>query len=466
MPSRFPPLRLLSLALLALALPFTAAPSGADQPGAARVDDKPAAKADGLKQRIDAVTKLVASEYDSLEALYKHLHTHPELSYQEAQSSARLAKELRDAGFDVTEKVGGYGVVGILKNGDGPTVLVRSDMDALPVMEATGLSYASKVRVRDKAGNEVGVMHACGHDMHMTCLTGTARVLAKLKDRWSGTLIFIGQPAEEVGGGAVAMLKDGLFKKFPKPDYALALHCDGSRPYGTVAYTEGMALANVDSVDILVKGKGGHGSAPHTTVDPIVLAARIVLDLQTLVSRETNPTDPAVVTVGSIHGGSKHNIIPNEVKLQLTVRTTKDSVRKHILEGIDRIAKAAAQGALAPEPEVHIDPGEFTPALVNDAKLTRKTVAMFREALGEQNVLERPLVMGGEDFGRYGRDGGVPIFLYFLGTIAPERVAEAAKEGGKPLPSLHSDLYYPAPEPSIKTGVLTMSLAVLNLVGK
>jgi hippurate hydrolase len=376
-----------------------------------------------------------------------------------------VAKELKDLGFEVTEKFGGYGVVGVFKNGKGPTVLVRTDMDALPVSERTGLPYASKVRTRDKNDNEVGVMHACGHDMHMTCFVGTARVLVALKDRWSGTLIFIGQPAEEVGGGARSMLKEGLFTKFPRPDYALALHCDGNQPYGTVAYTDGMALANVDSVDITVRGKGGHGSAPHTTVDPIVLAARIVLDLQTIVSRETNPTDPAVVTVGSIHGGTKHNIIPDEVKLQITVRTTKDSVRKHTLASIERIAKAAAQGADAPEPIIKIDPEEFTPALINDSKLTRKTTELFTEILGADKVVERPLVMGGEDFGRYGREG-VPIFLYFLGTQKPEVVAAAQKEGAKPLPSLHSDLFAPVPEPTIKTGVLTMSMAVLNLMGK
>jgi hippurate hydrolase len=451
------PLRRISTALLALVLLFGAAPAGAD-----RADDK----SDVVKDRRAAVEALLGKEFDSLLALYKQLHSHPELSYQEAMSSARMAKELRDAGFEVTEQVGGHGVVGVLKNGEGPTVLVRTDMDALPVIEATGVPYASKVRVRDKNGNEVGVMHACGHDMHMTCWVGVARVLAKLKDRWSGTLVFIGQPAEEVGGGAVAMLKAGLLKKFPKPDYALALHCDVSRPHGTIAYSDGMAMANVDSVDIVVKGRGGHGSAPHTTIDPIVIAARIVLDLQTLVSRENNPLDPAVVTVGSIHGGNKHNIIPNECRMQLTVRTSKDKVRKHMLEGIARIAKAAAAAADAPEPEVHSDPGEFTPALVNDAKLTRKTVALFKEVLGEDKVLERPMSMGGEDFGRYGRDGGVPIFLYFIGTSSPERIAEAAKEGGKPLPSMHSDQYYPIPEPSLKTGVLTMSLAVLNLVGK
>ncbi len=410
------------------------------------------------------IQKQIAADFEHLQTLYKHFHTHPELSLHEQQTSARLAAELKALGFTVTEKVGGYGVVGVLKNGRGPTVLVRTDMDALPVTERTGLPYASKQHVRDKNGNDVGVMHACGHDMHMTCWIGTARVLSNMKDRWSGTLVFIGQPAEEVGAGAKAMLADGLFQRFPKPDYCLALHCDAREAHGHISFTEGMALANVDSVDILVRGKGGHGAAPHMTVDPIVLAARIILDLQTLVSREINPTDPAVVTVGSIHGGTKHNIIPDEVKLQLTVRTTKDSVRKHVLEGIERIAKAAAVGARAPEPIVKVDPGEFTPALVNDSALTRKTVALFKDLLGADHVHERPPVMGGEDFGRYGR-AGVPIFLYFLGTVAPERVAASRREGGPSLPSLHSDLYYPVPEPSIKTGVLTMTAAVLNLVG-
>ncbi len=418
-----------------------------------------------LKARVAEVTTKIDAEYPALEKLYKHLHLNPELSYQEKNSSARMARELKALGFEVTENVGGYGVVGVLKNGRGPTVLVRTDMDALPVKEATGLPYASRVTARGPEGKEVPVMHACGHDMHMTCWTGTARVLAAMKDRWHGTLVFIAQPAEEVGGGARKMLKDGLFTRFPRPDYALALHCDSREPHGHIAFTEGLALANVDTMDILVRGKGGHGSAPHTTVDPVVLAARIILDLQTIVSRETNPTDPAVVTVGSIHGGTKHNIIPNDVKLQLTIRTTKNSVRKHTMEAIERIAKAAAQGARAPEPIIKHDLNEFTPALVNHTGLTRKTVALFKEVLGADHVHERPAVMGGEDFGRYGREG-VPIFLYFLGTMAPERVADSRKPEGKPLPSLHSDLYYPVPEPSIRTGVLTMSLAVLNLVGK
>jgi amidohydrolase len=444
------------LSFLALAILLPAAHSTGDE--------KPRLSGDTTKERAAEVRKRISAELPDLDALYKDLHSHPELSLHEGRTAARLAKELRAAGFEVTEKVGGHGVVGVLRNGKGPTVLVRTDMDALPVTEATGLSYASKVRTRDKDQNEVGVMHACGHDMHMTCWTGTARVLATLKDRWQGTLVFIGQPAEEVGAGARMMLAAGLFKDFPKPDYALALHCAGNLPYGSIAYTEGLALANVDSVDIVVHGKGGHGAAPHTTIDPVVIAARIVLDLQTLVSRETNPTDPAVVTVGSIHGGSKHNVIPNEVRLQLTVRSTKDSVRKHLLDGIKRIADAAAAAAGAPAPEVKVNPEEFTPALLNDPALTQKTVALFKEVLGADRVVARPPILGGEDFSRYGR-AGVPIFLYFLGTIPPEKVAEAAKEG-KPLPSLHSDLFHPTPEPSIKTGVLTMSLAVLNLLGK
>jgi amidohydrolase len=411
------------------------------------------------------IQRRVAADYSNLEALYKHIHSHPELSLQEVQTSARLATEMRSIGFEVTEKVGGNGLVCLLKNGAGPTVLVRTDLDALPVEEKTGLPYASTVRAKDREGKDVGVMHACGHDMHMTCWIGTARVLAGMKDRWQGTLMFIGQPAEEIGSGARTMLADGLFNRFPKPDFGLALHCSNSAQIGTIAFTEGPALANVDSVDITVRGRGGHGAYPHATVDPIVLAARIILDLQTLVSRERDPLDPAVVTVGSIHGGTKHNVIPNEVKLQLTVRSYKDSVRKELLDGIERISKAAAVGARAPEPIVKVDENEHTPATINESVLTRKTVAKLREALGSDKVAAIPPTMGGEDFGRFGREG-VPIFLFFLGTQSPERLEEARKPGGRPLPSLHSDLFYPIPEPTIKTGILSMSLAVLNLVGK
>lgn len=428
---------------------------------ASHADHTPAQRATWAAE----VRRIVVENYSNLELLYKHIHSHPELSLQEEKTAAKLAELMKEIGFEVTTKAGGHGLVCLLRNGKGPTVLVRTDMDALPVEEKTGLPYASKQRGRDRYGNDVSIMHACGHDMHMTSWIGTAQVLARLKDQWQGTLMFIAQPAEETGNGARLMLEAGLFERFPKPDFGLALHCDFRSAHGQISYSEGLAMANVDSVDVRVIGKGGHGAAPHTTVDPIVLAARIVLDLQTIVSRERNPLDPAVVTVGSIHGGTKHNIIPNEVKLQLTVRTTNDRTRKNVLDAIERIARAAALGARAPEPIVKIDPAEFTPALYNDLPLTQKTVGVLKEVLGPTNVIAREPIMGGEDFSRYGR-AGVPIFLYFLGTFSPERIAAASREGGAALPSLHSDLFYPVPEPTIKTGVLTMSMAVLNLLGK
>lgn len=439
----------LRLSLVGLVVAF-AASSTAQQPARPQPAD--------LKKRI-------AADYERLDALYKHIHANPELSLQEEKTAARLAKELKEVGFDVTEKVGGTGVVGVLKNGPGPTVLVRADMDALPIVEETGLLYASKVRARDKSGADVGVMHACGHDVNVTCLVGTARQLAAMKDKWSGTLIFIGQPAEEIGSGARMMIEDGLFKRFPRPDYALALHCDGRYAHGLVNYREGQLQANVDSVDILVKGKGGHGAAPHTTIDPVVIAARIVLDLQTISSRERDPLEPVVVTVGSIHGGTKHNIIPADVKLQLTVRTLTDKSRKEVLESIARIAKAAAAGARAPEPEVKVDPGEFTPALFNDPALTKKMVPVLQETLGKDHVHERPLSMGGEDFSRYCREG-IPGFYFWLGSVPQERVDEAKRDPARPLPPTHSSRYFPVPEPTIKTGVLSMTMAVLSLVGK
>jgi amidohydrolase len=411
--------------------------------------------------RKQQITQSIDKELSSLESLYKQLHASPELAFAEVQTSARLAKELKAIGFEVTTKVGGHGVVGVFKNGPGPTVMVRADMDALPITEKTGLPYASKVRTRDKEGNDVGVMHACGHDMHMTCWVGTARTLVSMKDRWQGTLVFIGQPAEEVGGGARRMIADGLFKRFPRPDYCLGLHCAPHLPHGVVGYSEGLLLANVDTVDITVTGKGGHGSAPHLTIDPIVVAARIVLDLQTLVSREINPQDAAVVTVGSIHGGTKHNIIPSEVKLQLTVRSFKDEVRDHLIKGIERVAKAAAAAARAPEPVVRIELDDFTPALVNDTALAKKTAKMWHGVLGRDSVKEVPPIMGGEDFARYGKE--VPIFFYFLGTADPGQFA-AWKKGGPALPGMHTDQYYPIIEPSIRTGVTAMTSAVLNLL--
>jgi amidohydrolase len=412
----------------------------------------------------DAVAKKLEGEIAGLVETYKHLHAHPEVSLQEEKTSALLAKELTKLGFEVTAKVGGHGIVGVLRNGTGPTVLVRTDMDALPVTERTDLPYASKVRIRDKNGRDVGVMHACGHDIHMTSWLGAARVLTQLKDRWKGTLIFIGQPAEEIGAGARMMLEDGLFKRFPRPDMCFGLHCDSRSPYGYVGYSEGMLLANVDSIDITVKGKGGHGSAPHMTIDPIVLASRMVLDFQTLVSRENNPQEAAVVTVGSFHGGTQYNIIPSEVHLQLTVRTFKDEVRAHMLEGIDRIAKAAAASARAPEPVIKVEDKNFTPALINDAPLAKKTAKAFAGVLGQDRVVLMPPILGGEDFGRFGR-AGVPSFFWFIGTQDPAKVAEAKKNGTQ-LPGLHSDFFAPVPEPTIRIGATTLSLAVLNAMGE
>ena len=427
---------------------------------------EPVPKDGPLATRVAAVDEKLKGELDSLVDLYKDFHAHPELSLKEERSAARMAKEIRALSWEVTEKVGGNGVVAVLKNGSGPTVLVRADMDALPIVEQTGLPYASKVVTRDRSGREVGVMHACGHDVHMTCWVGTARVLTALKDRWSGTLVFVAQPAEEIGAGARMMLGDGLYKRFPKPDYCLALHADALLEAGHIHYKEGLAMANVDTVEITVKGKGGHGAAPHLTVDPIVVAAKLILDLQTIVGREMNPTDPGVVTVGSIHGGTKANIIPNDVKLQITVRSTTDKSRKLILEAIERKAKAAAASANAPEPEVTIIHDEFTPKLENDPDLTKKTIDLFERVLGKDKIHPRPTIMGGEDFSRFGLNGEIPIFMYFLGSVPPERVAASKREGSKPLPGGHTDAYYPIPEPTIRTGVKTMSLAVLNLVGK
>lgn len=419
----------------------------------------------GVKERLVAIDQKLDSEIANLVALYQHLHANPELSLMETKTAKRLADEVRKLGYEVTEKVGGNGVVAVLKNGPGPVVLIRTDMDALPIIEQTGLPYASKVRVKTPAGNEVGVMHACGHDIHMTCWVGTARVLAAMKDHWSGTVVLVAQPAEEIVAGARDMLADGLYKRFPKPDYALALHADSLLPAGMISYNDGLALAAVDTVDIIVKGRGGHGAAPHATIDPIVLAARIILDLQTIVSREVNPLDPCVVTVGSIHGGTKHNIIPNEVKLQLTVRTTRTEVRDHVLKAIERIAKAAAVSARAPEPEIKVDLGQYTPATVNDGPLARRCAEVFRAALGPDYVKPRQPVMGAEDFGRYA-EGQVPIFMYFLGTISKDTYDAAMKPGGPPLPGMHTDSYAPLPEPSIRTGVRTMSLAAMNLMPK
>jgi amidohydrolase len=414
--------------------------------------------------RVERVRRVIDAEYAALEKLYQHLHAHPELSLEEERTAARLAEELTRLGAKVTTGVGGHGVVAVVEQGRGPVVMLRADMDALPIAEETGLPYASQVRTRDRQGRDVGVMHACGHDINMTCLVGVARVLTALKDEWGGTLVLVGQPAEEIGSGAKSMLDDGLFHRFPRPEVCYALHCDARDPHGVVNYRAGQMQANVDTVDIVVRGKGGHGAAPHTTIDPVVLASRIVLDLQTIVSRELNPLEPAVVTVGSIHGGTKHNVIPSEVRLQLTVRTTTDATRAHVLAAIGRIARGVAASAGAPPPTVEVDEEQYTPALVNDPEITAETVALLRELLGAEQVRERPMSLGGEDFSRYVR-AGVPGCYFFVGTAPPERVKEA-EAGGPPLPLTHTAHYFPIPEPTIKTGVLAMSITLLDRLAR
>ena len=422
--------------------------------------------ADGIR---DAVASKLAVDYPALEKFYTDLHLHPELSLMEEKTSAKVAAELRAAGFAVTEKFGGYGVVGVLRNGAGPTLLVRTDLDALPVAEETGLPYASTQRVTNLVGAEVSVMQACGHDIHMTVFTGTARLLAALKDQWAGTLVFIGQPAEEIGTGARAMLTAGLYRKFPKPDYAIAVHDSATLAAGTVGTVEGYNMANVDSMDITVRGMGGHGAYPHTTKDPIVLAARIIGALQTVVSRETRATDPAVVTVGSIHGGTKHNIIPNEVKLQLTLRSYSDNVRLHTIAAIRRICRGEAVAAGLPDdlmPLVTVKEEEFTPATYNDPALTRRVRGALERWLGAGNVKTIDPEMGGEDFSEFGRTlDKVPICLFRVGAVDPARVDESQRTG-VPLPSLHSSKFAPVPEPTIKTGITALTGAALDLLAK
>lgn len=408
----------------------------------------------------DGPDEWIESNLDSLASLYLHLHTHPELSFQEKQTSERIASEWKASGYEVTQNVGGYGVVAMLRNGKGPTIMLRTDLDALPVTEDTGLDYASTVMVDSEGGGRTGVMHACGHDIHMTNLVGVSRYLAAHQHLWSGTLMLIGQPAEERGGGAKAMLGDGLFERFPKPDAAVALHVASDMAAGTIGYRAGYALANVDSVDITMKGRGGHGSAPETTVDPVLLAAELVVSLQSIVSREISPLEPAVVTVGSIHGGTKHNIIGNECHLQLTVRSYSEDVRKHLLEAIGRKARAVAAGARAPAPD--ISSSEGTPSLYNDDDLTARLVSVFQKTLGTGNVQGVEPVMGGEDFSRYGK-AGVPILMYRLGSVSKRRLDQYAQAGQTP-PSLHSPKYYPDVQPTVRTGIRTMTAAVISLM--
>jgi amidohydrolase len=418
----------------------------------------------------------VGKELDSLVATYKHLHENPELSTQEKESSALVAGELRKLGYDVTDHFGtydqpslaGYGVVGVMKNGPGPTVYVRTDMDALPIVENTGLPYASHVKAKRADGGEVGVMHACGHDIHMSVFIGTARLLVQLKDQWSGTVVLIGQPAEETVGGAAAMLRAGLFTKFPKPDYVLALHDTSDLPAGKVAWREGTILAGADSVDITVRGKGGHGAAPQVSKDPIVIASEIVVALQTIVSREMDPQLPTVVTVGSFHAGTKHNIIPDEAHLQLTVRTMNPQQREKVLAAITRIADgiAAAAGVPADRAPVVEVATDFVPATINNPELTRRVGAALERALGKENVLAAQPVMASEDFSLYALENPKPpICMFALGAADPVKFQEAQAKGMH-LPGPHSSEFAPLPEPTIRTGVKAMTSAVLDLLKK
>jgi amidohydrolase len=421
------------------------------------------------------IPSLVNSELPQLVATYKQLHQNPELSHQEKQSSAVVADALRKAGYAVTEHVGkyedgsqAYGVVAVMKNGAGPTVLVRSDMDALPVEEKTGLPYASRARSKNQAGDDVGVMHACGHDIHMATLIGVGETLAKVKNQWHGTLILVGQPSEETIDGARAMLNDNLYSRFGRPDYAIALHDDGSLEAGRVGVVSGPTLAAGNTVDIAMRGVGSHGAHPEMSKDPIVLSAEFIMAAQTIVSRQIPPQSPAVVTVGYIHGGTKHNIIPDEVRMGLTVRSFDDAVQKQILADLKRTAEGIAIAGGVPTDRMPVVTVSPQAALVtyNNPELADRLRAVLVRTVGADNVVKSGPDMVSEDFGQFGLEGHqIPTAMLRLGAVAPEKVAES-KATGKQLPSLHSALFVPLPEPTIRTGVLIMTASVLDLMGK
>lgn len=417
--------------------------------------------------RAESVSERIQADMPGLMAMYRDLHANPELSFQEVRSARILADAARTAGFEVTERVGKTGVVAVLRNGPGPTVLIRADMDALPVTEQTGLPFASKVRAKSSAGVESGVMHACGHDTHMTAWVEVARLMAARRSEWSGTLVMIGQPAEEIGLGARAMLDDGLYTRFPKPDYTLAFHDASGVPSGIVGATPGWALANVDSVDLDVKGVGGHGAYPALTKDPIVLASAIVMRLQTLISREQSPMDPAVVTVGSFHAGTKHNIIPDSAHLQLTVRSYSDETRKRLLEGIARVARGEAIAAGMPEARMPVMTTEdhYTRATFNSPEFTQTALAELRKALGDARVVVAPPTLAGEDFGEFRRadEEHIQSTIYWVGGSSVADI-EAAKREGRSLPSLHSPLWAPEADKVIAGGAEALTLTALRLL--
>ncbi|ARS29162.1 amidohydrolase [Sphingomonas sp. KC8] len=416
----------------------------------------------------DPLADAVKADMPSLLAIYRDLHANPELSFEEVKSAAKMAAEAKKAGFEVTTGVGKTGVVAVLRNGPGPVVLLRADMDGLPLIERTGLPFASKVKATTREGAETGVMHACGHDTHMTAWIGTARRLAAMKGQWSGTLVMIGQPAEEIGSGARAMLEDGLYTRFPKPSTVIAFH-DGPGPAGVISYVDGYTMANVDTVDLTVKGVGGHGAYPHLAKDPIVLAARIVTALQTLVAREVDPLESGVVTVGSFIGGTKHNIIPDETKLQLTVRSYTPEVRKILLDGIARIAKGEAIAAGMPEdrmPVMTLKDG-ITNATFNTQPLTGQIAAAFTERFGKDRVRPGRAQMGGEDFSQFylaDKENIQSLLFWVSGT--PKAQWDAAGGDMTKLPSIHSPFWAPDPEVTIGTATEAMVTAALTVLGK
>ena len=427
--------------------------------------------APAVAQNVDG---LVSSQLAGLVSTYEGIHAHPELSHHEEHTAALLVAELRKSGYTVTERVGkypdgtqAYGVVAILQNGPGQKLLIRTDMDALPIVEETGVSYASHVKSKNAAGQDVGVMHACGHDVHVTTMIGTARVIAATKSKWHGTVMLVGQPSEETIDGAKAMLADHLYERFGTPDLAIALHDTNARAAGTVSLTSGPALAGSTSVDVLIRGIGGHGAEPQAGKDPIVMAGEFIVQLQTIVSRQENPRDPAVVTIGDIHGGTKRNIIPYEVKLEITARTFSDRSRQIVVDGIRRTAQGVALSAGVPDnlaPIVTVLDAESTPVMYNDPALAARIKIALIDTLGANNVFDDGPAMASEDFGVFGLEGHqIPTVMFGLGAMDPSKFAEAQR-AGKSLPGPHTSLFQPIPEPTLRTGVTAMSSVAIALL--
>lgn len=414
----------------------------------------------GASARADDAAR-IAAIYPDVERLYQDLHRNPEIAFEEKRTAATLAKRLEALGYDVTTGVGGTGIVAIMKNGEGPVVMLRTELDALPMLEKTGLPFASTATTKNDAGETVPVSHMCGHDIHMAAFAGTAELMARDRERWHGTLMLVGQPAEEIVAGAKAMIADGLFTRFPKPDYALGIHDEQSLPAGIVGFHAGYFRANSTGLDMTVYGKGGHGAFPQDAIDPVMIAARIVMGLQTIVSRENNPFDPAVITVGSIHGGSASNIIPDQVKLQITVRSLDPKVHARLLAAIARVANGEAQAANAPKPPL-IETKSNTDSVYNDPDTTARMVAAARAALGDDRVVEMPAQMGGEDFSQFGL-AGIKAVLLHVGAVDAAKLEEARKTG-VPVPSVHSPLWAPVPEPTIKAAMAAEVAILLDLM--